>query len=40
MKNKNICKSLHNMMQDEAGSLGQITITAPAGCTLQIIAQV
>ena len=24
---------------DEAGSLGQITITAPAGCTLQIIAQ-
>ena len=25
---------------DEAGSLGQITITAPAGCTLQIIAQV
>ena len=24
---------------DEAGSLGQITITAPVGCTLQIIAQ-
>ena len=25
---------------DEAGSLGAITITAPLGCTLQIIAQV
>jgi hypothetical protein len=25
---------------DEAGSLGQLTITAPSGCTLQIIAQV
>jgi hypothetical protein len=24
---------------DEAGSLGQLTITAPSGCTLQIIAQ-
>lgn len=24
----------------EAGSLGELTITAPSGCTLQIIAQV